>query len=107
MAELRLPDFTRSYAVLIGTGTYASPGLADLKGTLRNLDGMRGILLDAELSGFVDTHVALVPDPEQPDQMMAPVSTAGALATDVLLVYYSGHGLLIGENSDLFLSLTI
>ena len=107
MTDLRLPDFATSYAVLIGTGTYTDSGLNDLPGAVRNLDGMRDILLDTELSGFLGTHVIAVPDPAEADQVMAAVSIAGEQATDVLLVYYAGHGLLMGENSDLYMGLTV
>jgi len=106
MAKVRLPHFAESYGVLIGTGTYASLKLDDLPGVLRNLDGMRDILLDTGLSGFLDSHVTRVQDPAQADQIMAAVSSAGEQAADILLIYYAGHGLLIGENSDLYLSLT-
>jgi hypothetical protein len=36
MSELRLPDVTTAYAVLIGTGTYAGGDLEDLSGALRS-----------------------------------------------------------------------
>lgn len=79
--ELRLPDFAESHAVLIGTSTYVTTELDGLPGALRNLDGMRDILLDNGLSGFLDSHVTLVRDLAQADQIMAAVSIAGEQAT--------------------------
>lgn len=106
MIKLRLPDFGRSYAVLIGTGSYSSDKLDDIPGALRNIEGVRDFIADTSLSGFPESHIETVPDPGRAEEIMAPISDFGSKTRDVLLVYYSGHGLLMGKNSDLHVCLT-
>ncbi|MFB7337779.1 caspase domain-containing protein [Streptomyces adustus] len=106
MSDTALPSFTSARAILIGTAAYSSQDLEDIPHSLRNIRGLTDVLTDAVLSGFVQEHVTLVADPRKPEDIMQPVTTAAAEAKDVLLVYYSGHGLLAGDNSNLHLSLT-
>jgi transcriptional regulator with XRE-family HTH domain len=63
-------------------------------------------LTDTKLSGFPTEHCAAVIDPEAPDDMLAPLQKAAHMADDVLLLYFSGHGLLMGKRHDLHLALT-
>jgi len=49
------PDPRRSYAVLIGTSTFASAGLADLPAVAGNLTGLAGVLTDPALAGSAIT----------------------------------------------------
>lgn len=106
MSSTALPSFISARAVLIGTAAYSSQDLEEIPHSLRNIRGLTDVLTDADLSGFAPKHVVLVADPRKPEDIMQPVTTAAAEAEDVLLVYYSGHGLLAGDDSNLHLSLT-
>ncbi|MET8163514.1 caspase family protein [Streptomyces sp. NPDC005329] len=103
---MTIPPYTSARAVLIGTAVYASPDLEEIPHSYRNIRGLAAVLTDARLSGFVSKNVTYVDDPHKPEDIMEPITAAAAEAEDVLLVYYSGHGLLAGDNSDLHLSLT-
>ncbi|MFI5979088.1 caspase family protein [Streptomyces sp. NPDC051452] len=92
--------------MLIGTATYAAEDLEEIPHSYRNIRGLFDALTDIELSSFAPEHVTLVDDPATPADIMQPLKNAVTEAEDVLLVYYSGHGLLEGEGSDLHLSLT-
>ncbi|NNN30396.1 hypothetical protein HLK59_08450 [Streptomyces sp. S3(2020)] len=71
-----------------------------------NIRGLAGVLTDPELSSFTPEHVRMVDDPATPADIMQPLKQAAEGAEDILLVYYSGHGQLSGENSELHLTLT-
>ncbi|MFD7630744.1 caspase domain-containing protein [Streptomyces sp. NPDC059851] len=101
-----LPSFASARAVLIGTAAYRSASLTDIPHSLQNVRGLGDVLTDPALSGFAPQHVVTVADPDRPEEVMLPVTAAAEEATDALLVYYSGHGLLTGTNGDLHLSLT-
>lgn len=105
MTALRLPNFEASRAVLIGTARYSSNGITDLPQVENNLDDLRD-LLTSQRSGFPEENVGLVRNPSNVAEVMGVVKTAAEYASDVLLVYYAGHGLLMGDQSDLHLSLT-
>ncbi|MFJ5549237.1 caspase family protein [Streptomyces sp. NPDC093225] len=101
-----LPSFTSARAVLVGTGTYVPGRLAPIPHSLRNIHGLADVLTDGVRGGFARHHVALVPDPDRPEEIMRPVQEAAEQAQEALLVYYSGHGLLENDSQDLHLSLT-
>lgn len=92
------------HAVLIGTGAYRK--LKEIPHSIRNVRGLIEVLTDSQLSAFSPWHVKSVLDPGGPEGIMEPVRAAASQAEDVLLVYYSGHGLLQGDNAEFHLSLT-
>ncbi|MCX5379392.1 caspase family protein [Streptomyces sp. NBC_00091] len=91
--------------MLIGTATYTSRDLGAIPHSPRNIRGLAAALTDRTVGGFAVRDVRLVDDPREPQDIMRPVAAAAEQAEDVLLVYYSGHGLLTGANSDFHLSL--
>lgn len=99
----RLPN-AAARAVLIGTATYRV--FEKIPHSYNNIRGLTGALTDPELSSFTPSQVRLVDDPATPADIMQPLKQAAEEAEDVLLVYYSGHGQLSGENSELHLTLT-
>ncbi|SNT64284.1 Caspase domain-containing protein [Asanoa hainanensis] len=103
---MRLPEFERSRAVLVGTATYASDNLDDLPAVAENVNSLEATLLDTRISGFHREFCSRVLDPRSPDDLLGPIYRASQEAEDVLLVYYAGHGLLEGGGRDLYLSLT-
>lgn len=64
------------------------------------------MLTDGELSGFAGAHVTTVLDPGTIDEVMDPIIQSAHEATDVLVVYFAGHGLLMGPDSSLHLATT-
>lgn len=103
---MTLPPYASARAVLIGTATYTAQDLDEIPHSYRNIRGLSACLTDIELGSFAPEHVTLVDDPATPADIMQPLTAAAAEAEDVLLIYYSGHGLLQGEGSDLHLCLT-
>ncbi|MFF3651197.1 caspase domain-containing protein [Streptomyces sp. NPDC002181] len=98
------PPYASARAVLIGSGTYESRGLTAIPHSARNIRALEGVITDRTLGGFAAADVCLVDDPHKPHDVMDPVTAAAEQARDVLLVYYSGHGLLTTAG-DLHLSL--
>ncbi|MEU8434626.1 caspase family protein [Streptomyces sp. NPDC029216] len=99
------PSYASSRAVLVGTGSYVSRDLKAIPHSARNIRGLADVLTDRALGGFAARDVRLVDDPGKAQDIMAPVAAAAREAQDVLLVYYSGHGLLTAGGA-LHLSLT-
>lgn len=104
MRDVRLPEFDESQVVLIGVAEYDSQDMEDLPAIPRNLSALRDIFVDQGLSGYQESHVHSILNPPTVDQVMSPLLEIGKITTDVLVVYYAGHGLLVGESSDLHLS---
>ncbi|GAA3199224.1 caspase family protein [Dactylosporangium siamense] len=96
-----LPDPLKSRAVLIGTASYEH--LEDLPSVANNLSDMRAALTDPELWGLSPAHCQVLADPEEPRLVLEAISAAAQAATDALVVYFTGHGLLMGL--ELFLGL--
>ncbi|GAA1578712.1 hypothetical protein GCM10009789_35340 [Kribbella sancticallisti] len=102
-ADLRAPRFENSYAVLIGVGTYEDPSLADLESAVRNLAGLAATLTDREIAGWPAERVITIPDPGNLATLGPELRGLCKQATDTLLIYYCGHGLL-SDDSRLHLS---
>lgn len=98
------PDFRRSRAVLTGTATYSDDELINLPAVVRNITALQKTLTNPNLSGFTSEQINLVIDPKAPSDLLAPIAEAAREAEDVLLVYFAGHGLLLGAG-DLYLGL--
>jgi hypothetical protein len=85
-----LPDPARSRAVLIGTSQYED--LSDLPEVERDIEGLRGALLDPRLLGLLPENcMSLLNSPTRWEVETA-VSNAVAEAQDLLLIYFGGHG---------------
>ncbi|MFE6926344.1 tetratricopeptide repeat protein [Nocardia sp. NPDC057663] len=82
-----------SRAVLIGTATYTHPDLAAIPTALNNLTDLGEVLTSAG-GAFAPEHCVALPDPVNGAQIGHAVAQAAGEATDVLLVYYTGHGVL-------------
>ena len=91
-----------SRAIFIGTGHHPpgatlrdvpaiGPSLSDLASTLR------------EQAGVPEVNITLVLDPAGPAELAEQLDTTAAAATDVLLVYLAGHGL-VGDGAELYLA---
>jgi hypothetical protein len=95
-------DFGRSRAVLIGTAEY-SEGLEQMPAAANSLMLMQDTLV--RLCGWPSAAVITFPDLSTGDPRLRKVSRLIGEATDVLLLYYVGHGFLL-PGDDLGLALT-
>lgn len=98
-----LHDPRSSRAVLIGTHTYDH--LTDLPAVADNLRALRTALTDPLIWGLPDEHCIVVEQPGSADDALEAVAEAAAVATDLLLVYFAGHGLLSPTDDSLDLAL--
>ena len=97
------PDPRRSYAVLIGTSTFASAGLADLPTVAGNLTGLAGVLTDPALGALPPGRCIVLADPASVGTADRTLRECAARAEDTLLIYWAGHGG-PGPAGELFLS---
>jgi hypothetical protein len=103
---MRMFDPRRSWAVLIGTSSYREdPELADLPAVRRNLEELLVTLTDPVHCGFPRDQVRVIDDPSDAALIGRALHEAGERATDLLLIYYAGHGL-IDRAGGLHLGLT-
>ncbi|MGE7389019.1 caspase family protein [Streptomyces sp. NPDC004126] len=101
-----LPDPAASRAVLIGTSRYDSPALGDLPAVAANLDALAGLLQAPNVWGLSAENCTVVANPATAAEVLEPIAAAAAEATDTLLVYYAGHGLVARTPPELHLALT-
>jgi hypothetical protein len=88
------PDPATSRAVLIGASRFAATDLPDIPAVLGNLTGLRTALTDPANGTLTAAHCTVLTDPTSPATVGAALATASTEATDLLLVYYAGHGIL-------------
>ncbi|MFE7114345.1 caspase family protein [Streptomyces sp. NPDC057654] len=86
-----LPCPERSRAVLIGTSGYSH--LDDLPAVRANVLALEALLCATDAPFRPESCVALV-DPSTTVEVSKAVQKAAREATDTLLIYYAGHGLL-------------
>ncbi|GLL05139.1 caspase, EACC1-associated type [Dactylosporangium matsuzakiense] len=102
-ASPSLSDPSASRAVLIGVSDYAS--LEPLPAVANNLRSLRELLTDPDLWGLPDQHCVTLLNPQSTTEVLEAIHAAAAQASDALLVYFAGHGLLDAHTADLYLSL--
>ncbi|MGN9796237.1 caspase, EACC1-associated type [Streptomyces sp. OZ13] len=86
-----LPDPGASRAVLIGTSRYDH--LEQLPAVSNNLNALADLLTGPLSLRMPAPHVTVVENPPDPATVMEPLRQAAEEATDTLIVYYAGHGL--------------
>ncbi|WP_019631653.1 caspase, EACC1-associated type [Actinomadura atramentaria] len=89
-----LPDPAGSRAVLVGASRY--PRMADdrqLPAVEANLADLAAALTDARVWGLPDGNVEVLHQPADEDTVLVALRRAAEAATDTLVVYYAGHGL--------------
>jgi TPR repeat protein len=102
------PDPERSRAVLIGTYEGCQtlgPWAADLPGVAENLAELRRLLTDGTVWRLPLEHCRYLPQPADERTVLRQVTKAASEATDTLLVYFAGHGVLVGRDKQLYLAL--
>ncbi|MER7078048.1 WD domain-containing protein, G-beta repeat-containing protein [Saccharopolyspora kobensis] len=95
-----LPDRDRSRAVLIGTSRYEH--LPQLPAVHGNLHALRSALTDERTGGFAPEHCVVVENPKGVATTYDVLRSAAFEATDTLLVYYAGHGLVGTKATELY-----
>lgn len=97
-------DPARSACVLIGVDAYTE--LEPLRSVRRNLTALEAVLADEEILGIPENRITSVPNPRSAAELVGSIREAAELATDTLIVYYAGHGLLDWEDEEhLYLTL--
>ncbi|WP_205325103.1 DivIVA domain-containing protein [Glycomyces sp. YM15] len=90
---MRLPDGAQSRALLIGTGAYEHlPGVPEIRNNLRDLK----VALERH-TGLPPAHCRTLMDPPDLAAVGREVEAAATEAADLLLIYYSGHGLVASD----------
>ncbi|PJN21108.1 substrate-binding domain-containing protein [Kitasatospora sp. CB02891] len=101
----RLPDRGRSRIILLGGTTYVEKALTRVPEVANNLVGMFSMLTDPGLGGFTTKQCEIVTAADL-GQVHEILETAAIEAEDLLLFYYSGHGIFDqSDNHALYLSL--
>ncbi|MFH9587017.1 caspase family protein [Streptomyces luteogriseus] len=101
-----LPDPQASRALLIGTSRYTDPGLTSLQAVAENLTALARTLRDPGVWGLPKTHCTTISNPATAAEVIDPIIEAAQQATDTLLLYYAGHGLIARRDAELHLALT-
>ncbi len=92
MAATADPSARRRRALLIATGSYSDPGLARLRAPAGDVDALAEVLGDGSIGRF-DVQ-ELVDRPTEEIKRAIEGFFAEARRTDLLLLYFSGHGVL-------------
>lgn len=98
-------DPERSRIVLVGAPAYSDPSLPDVPVVANNVADLAAVLTDPDLGGFSRAHCAIAPARAREAVIGELLVQAASEAEDLLLFYYSGHGLLSFRRQELYLSL--
>ncbi len=92
MAAAADPQARRRRALLIATGSYSDPGLAGLRAPAGDVDSLAEVLADGSIGQFEVQE--LVDRPTEEIKRAIEGFFAEARRADLLLLYFSGHGVL-------------
>ncbi|MES4890961.1 caspase family protein [Streptomyces sp. NPDC096012] len=90
----RFPDGAASRAVLIGCSDFADIDLPAIPAVKSNLTDLRSALTDQPHGILPPEHCRVLADPADHRSVGMALAQAAREAEDLLLVYYTGHGLL-------------
>ncbi|MFG3293684.1 tetratricopeptide repeat protein [Streptomyces sp. NPDC048179] len=102
---MRLPDPRRSRVVLIGASRYADPELPDLPAVEKSVTDLARLLTEPAHGLVPDGHCTVLLDDGDLRTVGDRLRSAVAGAEDLLLVFYTGHGLVAGRRHGLYLAL--
>ncbi|MGP3924568.1 caspase family protein [Streptomyces sp. 8N616] len=103
---MHLPDPRRSRALLIGASQYANAELFDLPVVPDTLYDLTAALTDPKHGVISEEHCTVICDEGDVRQVGRVLRSTVEAAEDLLLVYYTGHGLVGGRRHELYLALT-
>ncbi|MEV0114912.1 serine protease [Streptomyces sp. NPDC050844] len=92
-----------SNVVLIGCHTFTE--LTELPAVADNLSGLKDALLDPKVWGVPEDRIHVLAQPTNGDDVIDVVLNAASHASDTLVVYYAGHGLIDPSTGELYLAL--
>ncbi|MGW1163510.1 caspase, EACC1-associated type [Streptomyces sp. NPDC002519] len=92
--------------MLVGTPAYDDPRLADIPVVANNIAGLHQVLTDPRLGGVDPDNCRSASGTVSVAEAGDLLARAAAEAEDLLLFYYSGHGLLEPRRRELYLSLS-
>ncbi|WP_447002452.1 effector-associated constant component EACC1 [Saccharothrix isguenensis] len=98
-------DPDNSACVLIGVDTYYDQELPSLRAVYNNVEQLHDVLTDENIWGVKTGRIRKVHNPRTPTELVQPIREMSELATDTLIVYYSGHGLKDLLENELYLAL--
>ncbi|MEU0531573.1 caspase family protein, partial [Amycolatopsis tolypomycina] len=104
MSRARFPAAAASRAVLIGVSRYESAALPPLPAVRTNLSDLRAALTDPTTGTLNRSGCRTLGDNATPAEVGRALAEASREASDLLLVYYAGHGVL-DEDGTLHLAL--
>lgn len=87
-----LPHPTNSRVALIGCSAYNT--LPPLPAVRNNIDALYECIRHKDVSGIASDCISVTVDPEQASDILDPIHRAAEEATDTLLIYFAGHGLI-------------
>ena len=95
MSQPRFPDPARSRALLIGASHFTAAGtdLPGIPAVRANLMDLRRVLASPDTGVLRPERCRVLADPTSADEVGAALSATVSAATDLLLGYYAGHGL--------------
>ncbi|WP_318562938.1 caspase family protein [Brasilonema octagenarum] len=80
-------------ALLIGVSEY-QPGLNPLPGAVKDVDAMRRVLIHPEIGNFAEVDITVLKNPQGQEMQYAIENLfADRQKEDLLLFYFSGHGI--------------
>lgn len=100
---MSLPDPWTSQVALIGCYSYRE--LAPLPSVINNLERLSELLASEDLWGLPSKNCHVLPNPSTPAAVLDVIHEACTQASDTLLIYYAGHGLLDPHTDELYLAL--
>ncbi|MFD5433490.1 caspase domain-containing protein [Kitasatospora sp. NPDC127067] len=100
----RFPHGPSSRAVLIGSSKFRTEALPPIPAVRDNLEALRHALTHPDHGLLAPQHCRVLPDPDDQRAVGDALEWASREASDLLLVYYAGHGLL-DEDGRLHLAL--
>lgn len=103
---MRAVDPARSRIVLLGTPEYADSNLMNVPAVANNIADLVALFTDPRIGGFDAANCIVVPPDATASQVGKILMKAGREAEDLLLFYFSGHGLLSHRRKELFLCLS-
>jgi len=92
MSGSPVPDYSQSWAILIGTSQYADPSFPALPAVTNSLRGMRDSLTDPTLCGWPADRVLVWENPADVRRLVRDLRRLTRTTPQVLLVYFAGHG---------------
>lgn len=103
--RVRLPDRSRSWAIVMGTGHYESAEIPQLPAVEANVEAVVDTLTTPGLGGFDKDRCTVLLDASDLPSVGSALADATRSVHDVLLFYYSGASLL-DVDGDLYLTLS-